>query len=157
MSPIHSCQTWQELLHLWTSELPRGILWVRIIRPGAGYNFLAVEETFLSSHLGTSGTLIRVHPGYRCMQTPTWMHADAGRASRLSRGYWSRSLSESDKNFTTIEKNCLANVWGALNVRIYIIESLFSLRTGQNSLQWSHNLSYASKILARLRMRLPEF
>lgn len=97
MSTVHSCQTLEELLHRWTSKLPRGILWLRNIRPGAGYNFLAVGETFLYSHLGTSGTRIRVHPGCRCMQTPTWMHAVAGRASRLSLGYWSRSLSESDK------------------------------------------------------------
>ena len=54
-------------------------------------------------------------------------------------GYWSRALTDAERNYTTTEKECLAVVWGILTRRPYLYGSAFNLRTDHEALRWVLN------------------
>ncbi|CDF38306.1 unnamed protein product [Chondrus crispus] len=72
-------------------------------------------------------------------------------------GYWSRALTNAERNYTTIEKECLAVVWSILTLRPYLYGSAFNLRTDHEAVRWVLNLADSSGRLARWRLRLAEY
>ena len=72
-------------------------------------------------------------------------------------GYWSRSLSKSEQNYTTTEQECLAVVWAVLILRPYLEGTEFTIRTDHDSLKLLLNLSDATGRLQRWRLRLQQF
>ena len=76
---------------------------------------------------------------------------------KLPIGYWSRSLTQAEKIYSTTERECLAIVWGILALRPYLDSSRFTLRTDHEPLRWILNIAEPSGRLARWRLRLAEF
>ena len=72
-------------------------------------------------------------------------------------GYWSRTLSKAEQNYTTREKECLTVFWAVLLLRPYLEDTEFTIRTDHDSLKWLMRLSDASGRLQRWRLRLQEF
>ncbi|CAN8073881.1 unnamed protein product [Agarophyton chilense] len=72
-------------------------------------------------------------------------------------GYWSRTLTSAERNYSTTEKECLATVWSVLTLRPYLEGTRFAIRTDHDSLRWLLNITDASSRLARWRLRLSEY
>ena len=55
---------------------------------------------------------------------------------RVTIGYWSRALTDAEKNYTTTEKECLAVVWSILTLRPCLYGNAFDLHTDHEALRW---------------------
>ena len=72
-------------------------------------------------------------------------------------GFWSRSVTPAEKNYSTGEQKCLAIVWAVQLLRPYLEHTHFDLYTDHIALRWIMNMTDASSRLARWRLRLLEF
>jgi len=72
-------------------------------------------------------------------------------------GYWSKTLSKEQRNYSATERECYAVVWGILTLRPYLEGARFSVRTDHNALRWMMTLNDPQGRLMRWRLRLMEF
>jgi len=72
-------------------------------------------------------------------------------------GYWSRSLSAAEREYSTTERECLAVVWASLLLRPYVEGTRFTVRTDHAALKWMLHMEGAHERLARWRLRLAKF
>lgn len=71
--------------------------------------------------------------------------------------YASRALSETEKRYSTIEKECLAIVWATHNFRPYLLGRQFEVFTDHQPLRGIANLKDQTSRLANFRHKLSEY
>lgn len=71
--------------------------------------------------------------------------------------YASRTLNSSEINYSTIEKELLAIVWGTKYFRPYLFGRKFKVLTDHKPLQWVMNIKEPSSRLTRWRLKLSEY
>ena len=72
-------------------------------------------------------------------------------------GYWSYSLNDSERNYSTTERECFAVVWAVRTLRPYVEGTRFTVRTDHDALRWLMSLTESSGRLTRWRLRLAEY
>lgn len=71
--------------------------------------------------------------------------------------YASRTLNDSEMNYSTIEKELLAIVWATKYFRPYLFGRKFKILTDHKPLQWIMNLKEPNSRLTRWRLKLSEY
>ena len=71
-------------------------------------------------------------------------------------GYFSRSLTDAERNYSASERECLAVVWCVFMLRPYLLGTQFTVRTDHHAPRWLLNLTDVSGRLARWRLRLAD-
>lgn len=71
--------------------------------------------------------------------------------------YASRTLNEHEVNYSTIEKELLAIVWGTKYFRPYLYGRKFKIQTDHKPLNWLMSLKEPNSKLVRWRLKLEEF
>ncbi|CDF36412.1 unnamed protein product [Chondrus crispus] len=72
-------------------------------------------------------------------------------------GYWSYSLSDSERNYSATESECFAVVWAVRTLRPYVEGTKLTVRTDHDALRWLMSLTDSSGRLNRWRLRLAEY
>lgn len=69
----------------------------------------------------------------------------------------SRTLNDHEKNYSTIQKELLAIIFGCRKFRPYLYGKKFIIRTDHKPLQWLFNINKPNSKLLRWRLELEEF
>ena len=72
-------------------------------------------------------------------------------------GYWSKTLPDTERNYSTTERDSYSVVWAVTTQRPYIEGETFTVRTDHDALRWLMKLTDSSGRLMRWRLRLSEF
>ena len=64
-------------------------------------------------------------------------------------GFWSRSLTDAERNYSTPERECLGVVWALKTLRAYLLYETFTVHTDQGSLRWLMEIQESSGRLMR--------
>lgn len=73
------------------------------------------------------------------------------------KGYYSRTLTEAERNYDKTESEFLAIMWAVLLLRLYLYGTHFEIRTDHESLRWILHLDTPSERVARWKLGLQEF
>ena len=71
-------------------------------------------------------------------------------------GYWSKTLMDMERNYSTTELECSYILWAVTTLRHYIQGETFTVRTGHDALRWIMKLTESSGRLMPWRPRLSE-
>lgn len=71
--------------------------------------------------------------------------------------YASRTLSDTEIKYSTIEKELLAIIWATKHFRPYLYGNKFTIYTDHRPLAWLYSLKEPNSKLTRWRLRLEEF
>lgn len=71
--------------------------------------------------------------------------------------YMSRTLNDSETNYSTIEKELLAIIYGCTKFRPYIFGRQFKIKTDHKPLNWLFNINKPNSRLLRWRLELQEY
>jgi RNase H-like domain found in reverse transcriptase/Reverse transcriptase (RNA-dependent DNA polymerase) len=72
-------------------------------------------------------------------------------------GYWSKTLSSAEENYSTTEKEALAVVWSVRLLRPYLERERFTVRTDHSALRWMYTATDSNARVLRWRLALAEF
>ena len=72
-------------------------------------------------------------------------------------GYFSRTLTKPERNYSVSEKECLGIIWAVMTLRPYLLGVGFDLNTDHSSLRWLMNITDPSGRLLRWRLCLSKF
>ncbi len=72
-------------------------------------------------------------------------------------GFWSRSLTDAERNYSTPERECLGVVWALKTLRAYLLYETFIVHSDQAALRWLMEIQEPSGRLMRWRLRLSEY
>lgn len=72
-------------------------------------------------------------------------------------GFWSKSPTTAERNYSATERECLFVVWAITTVQPYIEGFTFTVRTDHDTLRWLLTISDVTGRLMRWRLRLSEF
>ena len=72
-------------------------------------------------------------------------------------GYWSRTLTQAEKNYSASERECLGVLWSVLHLRPYLEGTRFTVRTDHGAVKRLLQNTNPEGRLARWRLRLAEY
>ncbi len=72
-------------------------------------------------------------------------------------GFWSHTLSETERNYSATERECLGVIWAIQILRPYLEFSKFELYTDHSALRWLMNIVDPGIRISRWRLILSEF
>ena len=72
-------------------------------------------------------------------------------------GYWSKTLTDTERNYSTTEREYYSVVWSVTTLRPYIEGLTFTVMTDHDALRWLMTISDSTGRLMRRRLRLSEF
>jgi hypothetical protein len=72
-------------------------------------------------------------------------------------GYYSRTLTTPERNYSATEREALAVVWGVKQARPYLERTSFVIRTDHSALRWLFGASADNQRICRWRLTLAEF
>lgn len=71
--------------------------------------------------------------------------------------YASRTLNDTEKKYSAIERELLAVIWAVKHLRPYLNGKKFTIYTDQRPLTWLYSLEEPNSKLTRWRLRLQEY
>ena len=71
-------------------------------------------------------------------------------------GYWSKTLTDTEWNYSKTERECNSVVWSVTTLRTYIEGPKFTVRTEHDALRWLMTIFDATARLLRRRLRFSE-
>ena len=71
-------------------------------------------------------------------------------------GYWSKTLTDTERNYSTTERECYYVIWSVTTLCSYTEGLTFTVRTDHNALSWLMTISDSTGRLMRWRLRLTE-
>ena len=72
-------------------------------------------------------------------------------------GYWLRTLTAPERNYSATEPECLGVVWEVQKLRPHLLYEKFTVYTDHHSLRWLMTVTDPSLRMTRWRLRLADF
>ena len=124
------------------------------------------EESFLKLRSWLTSSPILMAPDYSLPFIVQTDASDIGLGVVLSQVvdgsehpvcFLSRKLLPRERNYSTIEKECLAIVWGIQMLDPYLFGTMFTVQTDHNPIQWLNSLKAKNQRLLRWSLSLQEY
>ena len=71
--------------------------------------------------------------------------------------YGSKKLTSAEQNYSTLEKECLAIVWGITKFRLYLVGKTFILQTDHKPLSYLNQAKFHNDRVMRWALALQEY